>query len=147
MVGGVSSETCWALYKYGIINFDILLHLVRFFVWRVMFTLVYGFGLKAIRYEVLNWTVAQMLEICSTFNIFAIICNVYLLISFQVTRSLPCRFDWRWKCNNNKFTVLWDVTPFSLVYIKDFEDTSVLFLCPQEERRVLHATAWEPEFQ
>jgi len=31
MVGGVSPETCWASYKYGIINFDTLLHLVGFF--------------------------------------------------------------------------------------------------------------------
>jgi hypothetical protein len=30
-MGGVSPETCWALYKYGIINFDTLLHLVGFF--------------------------------------------------------------------------------------------------------------------
>jgi len=31
MIGGVSPETCWALYKYGIINFGSLLHLVGFF--------------------------------------------------------------------------------------------------------------------
>ena len=31
MMGGVSPETCWASYKYGIINFDTLLHLVWFF--------------------------------------------------------------------------------------------------------------------
>jgi heme/copper-type cytochrome/quinol oxidase subunit 4 len=31
MMGGVSPETCWASYKYGIIKFDTLLHLVRFF--------------------------------------------------------------------------------------------------------------------
>jgi hypothetical protein len=31
MMGGVSPETCRALYKYGIINFDKLLHLVGFF--------------------------------------------------------------------------------------------------------------------
>jgi len=31
MLGGVSPETCWATYKYGIINFDTLLHLVGFF--------------------------------------------------------------------------------------------------------------------
>jgi len=31
MMGGVSPETCWALYKYGLIKFDILLHLVGFF--------------------------------------------------------------------------------------------------------------------
>ena len=31
MMGGVSSETCWASYKYGIINFDTLLRLVGFF--------------------------------------------------------------------------------------------------------------------
>jgi len=31
MMGGVSSETCKASYKYGIINFDKLLHLVGFF--------------------------------------------------------------------------------------------------------------------
>jgi len=31
MMGGVSPETCWASYKYGIINFDTLLHLVGFF--------------------------------------------------------------------------------------------------------------------
>ena len=31
MMGGVLPETCWASYKYGIINFDTLLHLVGFF--------------------------------------------------------------------------------------------------------------------
>jgi hypothetical protein len=31
MMGGVSPETCWASYKYGIINIDTLLHLVGFF--------------------------------------------------------------------------------------------------------------------
>jgi hypothetical protein len=31
MMGGVSPETCWASYKYGIIKFDTLLHLVEFF--------------------------------------------------------------------------------------------------------------------
>jgi hypothetical protein len=31
MMGCVSPETCWALYKYGIIKFDKLLHLVGFF--------------------------------------------------------------------------------------------------------------------
>jgi hypothetical protein len=31
MMGVVSPETCWVLYKYGIINFDKLLHLVGFF--------------------------------------------------------------------------------------------------------------------
>jgi len=30
MMGGASPETCWALYKYGIINFDTLLYLVGF---------------------------------------------------------------------------------------------------------------------
>jgi hypothetical protein len=30
MMGGVSPETCWASYKYGIINVDTLLHLVGF---------------------------------------------------------------------------------------------------------------------
>jgi hypothetical protein len=30
-MGGVSPETCWASYKYGIINFDTLMHLVGFF--------------------------------------------------------------------------------------------------------------------
>jgi len=33
-MGGVSPETCWASYKYGIINFDTLLHLVGFFCMR-----------------------------------------------------------------------------------------------------------------
>ena len=41
--------------------------------------------------------------------------------------------------------VLRDVTPFSLVSVKDFEDSSVLFVYPQEERRFLRATALEPE--
>jgi len=37
MMGGVSPETCWASYKYGIINSDTLLHLVGFFaVWVVL---------------------------------------------------------------------------------------------------------------
>jgi hypothetical protein len=31
MMGVVSPETCWASYKYGIIKFDTLLHLVGFF--------------------------------------------------------------------------------------------------------------------
>jgi len=31
VMGGVSPETCWGSYKYGIINFDTLLHLVGFF--------------------------------------------------------------------------------------------------------------------
>jgi len=31
MMGGVSPKTCWASYKYGIIKFDTLLHLVGFF--------------------------------------------------------------------------------------------------------------------
>jgi len=30
-MGGVLPETCWASYKYGIMNSDILSHLVRFF--------------------------------------------------------------------------------------------------------------------
>jgi len=33
MMGGVSPEKCWALYKYGIINFDTMLHLVGFSLW------------------------------------------------------------------------------------------------------------------
>jgi hypothetical protein len=33
---GVSPETCWALYKYGIINFDTLLHLVGFSLWIIL---------------------------------------------------------------------------------------------------------------
>jgi hypothetical protein len=32
MKGGVSPETCWASYKYGLIKFDTLLHLVGFFI-------------------------------------------------------------------------------------------------------------------
>jgi hypothetical protein len=31
MIGGVSLETCWASYKYKIINFDTMLHLEGFF--------------------------------------------------------------------------------------------------------------------
>ena len=31
MMGSMSPETCWALHKYGITNFDTLLHLVGFF--------------------------------------------------------------------------------------------------------------------
>jgi len=31
MMGGVSPETCWASYEYGIMDFDTLLHLVGFF--------------------------------------------------------------------------------------------------------------------
>jgi hypothetical protein len=31
MMGGVSPETCWDLYKHGIINIDTLFHLVGFF--------------------------------------------------------------------------------------------------------------------
>jgi hypothetical protein len=33
MIRGVSPETCWASYKYVIINFDTLLHLVGFSLW------------------------------------------------------------------------------------------------------------------
>ena len=40
MMGGVSPETCWASYKYGKINFDILLHLVGFFC--MNFTMMHG---------------------------------------------------------------------------------------------------------
>jgi hypothetical protein len=40
MMGGVSPETCWALYKYGIINFDTLLHLVGFFC--MNYTMMHG---------------------------------------------------------------------------------------------------------
>jgi len=36
MMGGVSPETCWASYNYGIIKFDTLLHLVGFFLWIVL---------------------------------------------------------------------------------------------------------------
>jgi len=36
MMGGVSPETCWASYKYGITNFDTLLHLVGFSIWIVL---------------------------------------------------------------------------------------------------------------
>ena len=36
IMGGVSPETCWASYKYGIINFDTLLHLVGFSLWIVL---------------------------------------------------------------------------------------------------------------
>ena len=35
MMGGVSPETCWALYKYEI-NFDKLLHLVGFSIWIIL---------------------------------------------------------------------------------------------------------------
>jgi len=35
MIGGVSPETCWASYKYGIINFDTLLHLVGIFLYEL----------------------------------------------------------------------------------------------------------------
>jgi hypothetical protein len=35
MMGGVSSETCWASYKYEI-KFDTLLHLVGFFIWIIL---------------------------------------------------------------------------------------------------------------
>jgi hypothetical protein len=31
IMGGVSPETCWASHKYGIINFDTMMHLVGFF--------------------------------------------------------------------------------------------------------------------
>jgi len=40
MMGGVSPETCWASCKYGIINFDTLLHLVGFFCMNC--TMMYG---------------------------------------------------------------------------------------------------------
>jgi len=40
MMGGVSPETCWASYKYGIIKFDTLLHLVGFFF--MNFTMMHG---------------------------------------------------------------------------------------------------------
>jgi len=40
MMGGLSPETCWASYKYGIINSDTLLHLVRFFF--MNYTMMHG---------------------------------------------------------------------------------------------------------
>jgi hypothetical protein len=40
IMGGVSPETCWASYKYGIINFDTLLHLVGIFC--MNFTMMHG---------------------------------------------------------------------------------------------------------
>jgi len=40
MMGGVSPETCWASYKYGIINVDTLVHLVGFFC--MTFTMMHG---------------------------------------------------------------------------------------------------------
>ena len=40
MMGGVSPETCWASYKYGLIKFDTLLHLVGFFF--MNFTMMHG---------------------------------------------------------------------------------------------------------
>jgi hypothetical protein len=37
MIGGVSPETCWASYKYGINNFDTFLHFVGIFsLWNVL---------------------------------------------------------------------------------------------------------------
>jgi hypothetical protein len=36
MMGGVSLETCWASYKYGIINFDTLLILLTISVWIIL---------------------------------------------------------------------------------------------------------------
>ena len=42
MMGGVSPETCRASYKYGIINFDTLLHLVGFFCMSMyVYTIIY----------------------------------------------------------------------------------------------------------
>jgi hypothetical protein len=35
-LGNTPPETCWASYKYGVINFDTLLHLVGFSVWIVL---------------------------------------------------------------------------------------------------------------
>jgi len=46
IMGGVSPETCWALYKYGIINFDTLSHPVGFFCmksWRMSSALLHHF--------------------------------------------------------------------------------------------------------
>jgi hypothetical protein len=40
MMDGVSPETCWTSYKYGIIKFDTLLHLFGFFF--MNFTMMYG---------------------------------------------------------------------------------------------------------
>jgi len=40
MMGDVSPETCWASYKYGIVKFDTLLHLVGFFF--MNFTMMHG---------------------------------------------------------------------------------------------------------
>ena len=39
-MGGVSRETCWASYEYGIINFDTLLNLVGYFC--MNFTMIHG---------------------------------------------------------------------------------------------------------
>jgi len=35
IMGGVSSDTCWASYKHGIIKFDTLLHLFGYSLWTV----------------------------------------------------------------------------------------------------------------
>ena len=40
MMGGVSPETCWASFKYGIINFDKVLHLVGYFY--MNYTIMHG---------------------------------------------------------------------------------------------------------
>ena len=45
MMGGVSPETCLASYKYGIINFDTLLHLVGFSFMNDMIYLLTAIGL------------------------------------------------------------------------------------------------------
>jgi len=39
--GGVSPETCWASFKYEIIKFDKLLHLVGFFLWTYIFLVLW----------------------------------------------------------------------------------------------------------
>ena len=40
MMGGVSPETCWALFKHGIINVDTVLHLIGYFY--MNYTMIHG---------------------------------------------------------------------------------------------------------
>ena len=63
MIGGVSPETCWASYKYGIINFDTLLHLVGFF--RVNCTTMHGStNIKHIFLPISNFRINRFVCVC-----------------------------------------------------------------------------------
>ena len=55
MMSGESPETCWASYKYEI-NFDTLLHLVRFFIWIAVQVSVFRINDKSYDFYLLTYS-------------------------------------------------------------------------------------------